>query len=138
MVRLLISTALTLGANAIALFLADRLLDDLSISWDAFIFAVAIFTLAGVILGPLVFKLTLQHLQALRGSVALVVTFVGLVITDIVSDGFSITGVVTWIAATVIVWLGALLAGLILPVIFVRRALSNDKSVKPDRATFSP
>ena len=39
-------------------------------------------------------------------------TLIGLIITDIIFDGFSIEGVWTWLAATVIVWLGALIAAL--------------------------
>jgi len=35
------------------------------------------------------------------------------------------TGVSTWIRATLIVWLAALLAGLILPVFMVKKAVNN-------------
>jgi hypothetical protein len=42
-----------------------------------------------------------------------------LLITDVVSDGLSIEGVGTWLLATVIVWLGTLLAGVILVRLFL-------------------
>jgi hypothetical protein len=58
---------------------------------------------------------------------ALIATFVGLVVTDVVSDGLSISGAWTWVLATIIVWLGALLAGLLLPVIFVKRRVQDDR-----------
>ena len=45
MIRMLISTALALGANFVGLLIADLVLDDLSIQWEAYIFAVAFFTL---------------------------------------------------------------------------------------------
>ena len=53
---------------------------------------------------------------AAQGGVALIATFVALVVTDILSDGFTINGVGTWIAATVVVWVAALLAGVHPPV----------------------
>jgi len=47
------------------------------------------------------------------------------VVTTLVSDGLSISGAVTWVLATVIVWAAALVAGLILPAIFVKKAVTN-------------
>jgi hypothetical protein len=64
---------------------------------------------------------------SLLGGVALIATFVSLLITDLISDGFDIEGVGTWIAATVIVWLAALLAALILPFLGLKRFLENDR-----------
>jgi hypothetical protein len=43
------------------------------------------------------------------GIIALVTTFVILLITDLLSDGLNITGVTDWILATVIVWLATVL-----------------------------
>ena len=54
------------------------------------------------------------------GGIALVTTLLGLIITDLIFDGFSIEGFWTWIAATVIVWLGGLLAAFVLPLIFLK------------------
>ena len=90
-----------------------------SIEWSAFIMAVAIFTLVEVLAEPLLTKIALGSVPALRGSVALIATFVGLLVTDLVSDGLNIVGATTWILATIIVWLGGLLAGIILPMIFL-------------------
>jgi hypothetical protein len=42
-----------------------------------------------------------------------------------VSDGLSIDGVGTWIAATVIVWVAALLAAFILPFLGLRKFLES-------------
>jgi hypothetical protein len=57
--------------------------------------------------------------------VALVATLVSLILTDLVSDGFSISGVVTWISATVIVWMGALIATFVLPFLGLKKFLDN-------------
>jgi putative membrane protein len=129
MIRWLISVALHLGANAVGLLVADLVLDDMSVEWQSFIVAVAFFTLVEVILGPLMTKMALTSVPALLGGIALVTTLIGLIITDLIFDGFSIEGFWTWVAATVIVWLGALLAALILPLIFLRNRV--DANAKP-------
>jgi hypothetical protein len=71
--------------------------------------------------------MAMQHAEALQGGSALVTTFVALVITSLISDGLEISGAVTWILATVIVWLGSVLAGVILPLIFLKDVAENRK-----------
>ena len=139
MIRMLISAALTLGANAVGLLIADLVLDDMSVVWQAFIVAVAFFTLVEVILGPLIMKMALRSAPALMGGIALVTTLLGLIITDLIFDGFSIEGVWTWIAATVIVWLGGLLAAFVLPLIFLRnRADGANQPAAAQGGTWAP
>jgi len=58
----------------------------------------------------------------------LITTFVGPVITAIISDGLVITGEWTLVLATITVWLAGSLAGLILPVIIVKKAVDNSKT----------
>ena len=48
-----------------------------------------------------------------------------LIITDLVSDGFSISGIGAWIAAAVIVWVVSLLAVLILPYFGLRKFVED-------------
>jgi FlaG/FlaF family flagellin (archaellin) len=43
----------------------------------------------------------------------------------LVSDGFSISGVGTWIAAAVVVWLAALVAAFVLPFLGLKKYLEN-------------
>ncbi|MGB0112007.1 MAG: phage holin family protein [Ilumatobacteraceae bacterium] len=127
MVRSLIRLGLTLAGNAIGLLIASLVLDDLHITGAAFVVAVVIFTVLMVVLQPLMTKLALQHAESLQGGSALVTTFLALLITSLVSDGLQIDGVVTWLLATVIVWLGALLAGVVLPMIFLKDAIEDRK-----------
>ncbi len=72
-------------------------------------------------------------MPALRGSVALIATFVGLVVTALITDGMNIDGVSTWILATIIVWLGGLLAGIILPMIFVKERSTTTAAARRRR-----
>ena len=122
MVRTLIKVALTIAGNAIGLLVAAALLDDVTLDGAAFILAVVIFTIAELILEPLIEKTVLEHAERLRMLSSLVTTFLALLVTDLLSDGLDIEGALTWVLATVIVWLGTLLAGVILVRLFVKDA----------------
>lgn len=125
MVRLLISVLIHLAANAVGLLIAASILDDMSVTSGAFIIAVVIFTGVEAIAGPLIRQIAIRNANALLGSTALVTTLVGLVITAVVSDGLEIHGVTTWVLATLIVWLAALIAALVLPIIFLKKAVDE-------------
>ena len=125
MIRLLVRTAITLAGSAIGLIVAALLLDGVDINVASFVVAVAIFTVVYAILQPfLAVQLRRLAPQAV-GGVALVATLVALIITDLVSDGFSISGIGAWIAAAVIVWVVSLLAVLILPYFGLRKFVED-------------
>jgi putative membrane protein len=96
-------------ANAIALLIAAALLDGVEIEESSFIVAVAIFSLASLVVRPVGAWIVVRRVRPLIGVVALVTTFVVLVFTDLLSDGLSIEGTLDWILATVIVWFATLL-----------------------------
>ncbi len=128
MIRLLAMLVLNLLANAVGLFIASLLLSGFSIDGLSFVIAVCIFTAAEVIADPLITKIAITNVPALRGGVALVTTFVGLLITTLISDGITVTGLSTWILASLIVWLFALIATLVLPLIIFKKTLQKAKS----------
>lgn len=119
MARTLIKIALTIAGNAIGLFVASLLLDGVHLDVGGFLIALIIFTVAEVLIEPIIEKLFTQHAEKLRVLTALVTTFLALLVTDVISDGLDIEGAGTWILATVIVWLGTLLAGVILVRLFL-------------------
>ena len=127
MVRMLISAAIHLLANAVGLLVADALLDDMEIvGVTPFVIAVVIFTVTEVLIQPLLQKMALSNVPALMGGTALAATLIGLIVTSIVSgDDFEIVGATTWLLATLIVWLAAVLAALILPLILVKKAVDD-------------
>lgn len=127
MIRMLISAVIYLVANAVGLLVANWLLDDVTVDGAAFLLAVVIFTVVEVVIQPLITQIAVRHSRALMGSSALVATFVGLVVTTLVSDGLSISGALTWVLATVIVWAAALVAGMILPALFVKKAATANR-----------
>jgi len=120
MVRTLIKVGLTIAGNAIGLLVAAVLLDDVNLDGAAFILAVVIFTVAELILEPLIEKMVTEHAERLRIFTSLVTTFLALLVTDLISDGLDIEGATTWLLATVIVWAGTLLAGVILLRLFLK------------------
>ncbi len=105
-VRWLLRIGLSVAANAVALLVVALLLDDFSIDATDFVFALIVFSILSLLLRPILVWAVAKWARPLLGIVGLVVTFVILLITDLVSDGIEIEGAVTWILATVIVWLG--------------------------------
>ena len=116
--RTVISLAILLAANAIGLIIAAVVLEKVELDWTAFIFALIIFTIVEAIATPGVGKVAEAKAPAISSGVALIATFVALLITDILSDGLDIEGVGTWILATLIVWVCTMVATLILQKVF--------------------
>jgi uncharacterized membrane protein YvlD (DUF360 family) len=59
--------------------------------------------------------------------VSLIATLVSLIITSAISDGLSISGIGTWIAASVIVWAASLLAAFILPFLGLKKYMEDKR-----------
>ena len=105
--------------------MAAALLDGMDVEAGGFILAVVIFTVAVALLQPFLAVQLRRMGSGALGGVALIATLAGLIITDLISDGFSINGVGTWIAATVIVWIASLLAVFILPYLGLKKYLEE-------------
>ncbi len=125
MIRLLAQTVVELAANAIGLLVAKWLLPGFVIMPTGFLWVIVIFTAARFILAPLVFKLSFKYVRALTGGIALVTTFVGLLVTTWLTDGLRISGFSTWVLATLIVWLFGVIAMLVLPLFVFKKALAQ-------------
>ncbi len=123
MLRFLASIVLRLLANAAGLLIAAAVLSGFSVTAAAFVLAVLIFTVVEVVLDPLMVKISLQYAPVLRGGVALVTTFLGLVVTTIITDGMTINGLTAWVVGTLIVWLGGVLAALLLPLLLFKKTM---------------
>jgi putative membrane protein len=108
MTRFGIRVVLAVVANAIALVIAAVLLDGVEIEAASFVVAVAIFSIASLVIRPVVVLIVIRRVRPLIGVVALVTTFAVLLITELLSDGLSIDGALDWVLATVIVWLATL------------------------------
>ncbi len=126
MIRLLVRTAVLLLANAVGLIVASLVLSGFDIDVTAFVVAVVIFTVVLALMQPFLASSLRRHGSSALGGVSLIATLVSLIITDLVSDGFSIDGIGTWIAAAVIVWVASLLAAFILPYLGLKKYLENN------------
>ena len=127
MVRLIFRTIIVLLGNAVGLIVASLVFDDFEINLAGFVLALIIFTVAVALLTPFL-ESTLRRNQsgsAALGGVSLISTFIALLVTDLLSDGVSISGIGTWIGATVVVWLGSLIAVFVLPFLGLRRFLEE-------------
>ncbi len=126
MTRTLIKIALAVAGNALGLLAADLVLDDMSLSASGFIVAVLVFTVIALIARPLIGKVARSRAEALEGSSALLSTLVALLLTALITNGLDIDGIGTWLLATLIVWVVTLLAGVILPIFFLKQS-ADDK-----------
>ena len=128
MIRMLIRGGIHLLASAIGLIVAAAVLDGVTLNASGFLIAVIIFTVVELIADPLITKIALQHANALRGGTALVSVLIGLIVTDLVSNGLNISGLSNWVLATLIVWLATLLAIWLLPLVLLKRAADERRA----------
>jgi len=132
MVQFLTQSVLTLLGNAIGLLVASLLLSDFRITGFGFLMSIIFFTVAQIILAPFILKLAIKHAPAFRGGIALVTTFVVLILTSLFTSGLQISGIATWIAAPLIIWLGAVLASIFLPMALFKKTLNRRSSDRPE------
>jgi len=121
--KLVVRTLISVLGNAVGLIVAAIVLEKMTVSGAAFIVAVLIFTAVTAIATPFLASVARKSAAPLLGAVALLSTLVGLIITHLVSKGLSISGLSTWIAGSVIVWLVSLVAVILLPLILVKLGL---------------
>jgi putative membrane protein len=122
---MLIRIGIALLGAAIGFIIAALVLDDMTLDGAAFLIAVGIFVVLTAVLEPLIEKIGDEHLSIVSMFSSLITTFLALLITELVSDGLNITGSVTWVLATLIVWASTALATLILARMFIKNVREN-------------
>ena len=68
-----------------------------------------------MVITPIIRKISEKNVPSLLGGLSLVAIFFGLLITQPFVAGFTIGGTANLLAATLLVWLGALIAGILVP-----------------------
>jgi uncharacterized membrane protein YvlD (DUF360 family) len=126
-IRLLVRLAIAVAANAVGLIVAASLLDGMHLNGTAFVVSLIIFTVVFGLLQPFLLVQFRRSRVAALGGISLIATFVALLLSDLLSDGLSIEGAGTWIAATVLVWLVTMVATLILPFLGLKKFLEDDR-----------
>lgn len=108
-----------LGSSAIGLFVAQLVLDGVRVSWLPFIVVVVIFAVLQAALTAVITPFARDKAPALVGGVGLVSTFLALLISNVALSGLSVRGgPLTWLWASLIVWLATMLATMLLPKMF--------------------
>lgn len=125
MIRLIVRGLIALVASAVGLIVASLVLSGFDLNVSGFIGAVVIFTLVYVLFTPFLASQFRRANSAALGGVALIATLAALIVTDLISDGVNISGLGTWIAATVIVWGSMVLAAFILPFLGLKKYLEE-------------
>lgn len=126
MIRFLINLVVYFLSALVGIIVADLIFPGFSVKVGISYFIVAgIFAIIQAILSPLVGSMTERKAKSFMGGVGLISTFIALFLTSLISGYFDIDGALTWIGATVVVWLFGAIAAWILPFFLVKRAVNN-------------
>lgn len=125
MLRFLIRLAIYLGTAALALIITSLILPGFRISASGFLIAIGVFALAQSILTPFIINMARKYAPAVLGGIGLVSTFVALLIASFFPGGLAISGIDTWVLASLIVWLITALGGWLLPLLILRGKLAD-------------
>ncbi len=128
MIRLLLRTVIFLGSAAVGLLVASWVLDDVRVSTSGFLTAVVVFAVVQSVLTPFIAKVARRNAPAFLGGVGLISTLVALLVAAGLTDGLSISGVQTWILATLVVWLATALATMLLPIALLKRGRARRRA----------
>ena len=120
MIRFLIRLAIYIATVTLALLVASWILPGFELSLSGFIVAVAVFALAQSVLTPFIINMARKYAPAVLGGIGLVSTFVALLLASFFTGGLSISGIDTWVLASLIVWLITAPGGWLLPLWLIR------------------
>ena len=130
MVRFLIRTAIFLGTAALGLLIAWWLLPGFHIDWTGFLVAMLVFAIAQSLLSPLITKLASRHAPEVLGGVGLVSTFLALLLATVIANGLRIDGLLTWVLATLIVWLVTAVGTWLLSLALLKRRAGERRAAR--------
>ena len=129
MIRFLVRAVVFLVSAAVGLLVAAAVVDGVSVGASGLVAAVVVFAVLQSVLAPFFAKVAARNAPAFLGGIGLVSTFVALLAASTITDSLSITGgAVTWLAATVVVWLATAVATLALPVLLAWVGLESRRS----------
>ncbi len=98
--------AVAWGVNALALWVADGLFDNVRIDgWKAFLIGAAVLGVANAVIKPVLALATLPLIIVTLGLFLLVINIAMLALAEWIAPDFSINGFWTYVGATIVVWL---------------------------------
>jgi hypothetical protein len=113
--QILLRAVLLLGSWAIGLLVAAWVVPEVSLSASGFIVAVVVFSLAQAVLSLSIVKLPHGYASLLLGGTGLALTVFALSLATAVTHGFTIRGIASWVATTLVVWLVTTIGAVSLP-----------------------
>ncbi len=125
MIRFLTHVAISITSSALALLMCSWILERFTLSWEGFLVAILVFTLAQAILAPFAFNMARKYASGLLGAIGLVSTLLSLIVTSFFPGGLHISGTSTWILASLVTWIVTSLGVWLIPLIFLKKKSSN-------------
>lgn len=133
MIRLVALAVVNLIANTVALIVTSLVLDDMALDAGGLVFSVIVFTVVEIVVEPFFRQQAILKAPALLGSTALVATLTSLIVTTLLTDGMRISGTLTWVLATVLVWAISLAGELLLPLVMFKKVLAEARAQRNAR-----
>ena len=129
MIRFLIRMVIWFVAAFVGIVAADLILSGFSVSgWTSYVIVAAIYAVIQSLISPMMNQYTQRNASMFMGGVGIFSTLIALILTNLISGALTISGLGTWIAAAVIVWLFGALAAWILPFFLVKKAVQERRS----------
>jgi hypothetical protein len=129
MIRFLIRLVIWFAAAFIGIIAADIILSGFTVSgWTSYVVVAAVYAVIQAVIAPMMNQYTERNAKMFMGGVGIFSTLVALVVTNLISGALSISGIGTWVAAAVIVWLFGALAAWILPFFLVKKVVEERRS----------
>lgn len=125
MLRIIAAATVALIADALGLLVASLVIDDIDLTAVGFVTAVVVFAVADLLIQPLTRQTAIKQAPALLGSSALIATVVSFLVTAFVADGLTVNGAAGWVLGPLVVWVVALVAQLLLPLIIFKKTLAR-------------
>jgi hypothetical protein len=113
--QIVLRAVLLLGAWAIGLLVAAQVVPGVSLSVSGFVVAVVAFSAAQAVLSLLILKLPYEYASLLLGGSGLALTVFALILATAETQGFTIHGMASWVATTLVVWLVTTIGAVSLP-----------------------
>ena len=119
--QILLRAVLLLGSWAIGLLVAAWVVPGVSLSVSGFVVAVVVFSVGQAVLSLLCLKLPHRYASLLLGGTALLLTVFALSLATAVKHGLTISGMASWVATTLVVWLVTTIGAVSLPELLGRQ-----------------
>jgi putative membrane protein len=104
--RLVVSIAIAVGINILALWIADGIFDSVEIGdWEDLVLGGIVLGFANAILKPILALLTLPLILVTLGLFYLVINIGMIALTEWIVPHFSVDGFWTYVGVVIIVWL---------------------------------